>query len=122
MLEGLQIQLMYLCVVLYTAPVLQNVNFITLLSQFFTGIFRVYSFFIGANVRKGIAEGHADSVPVFLSQIPSLFHNNIFQPSISLIQVGLLFYFIIIPVLLHYNICLCKPSGGNRYHWVEKLL
>ncbi|XP_023714605.1 4-hydroxybutyrate coenzyme A transferase [Cryptotermes secundus] len=54
----------------------------------YEGIFRTYSFFIGANVRKGIAEGHADSVPIFLSQIPSLFHKKIFQPSISLIQVS----------------------------------
>lgn len=52
------------------------------------GIFRSYSFFIGANVRKGVAEGTADCVPVFLSQIPSLFHNKIFKPTISLIQVS----------------------------------
>jgi acyl-CoA hydrolase len=84
---------MYLCVVLYTGPVLQNLNFITFLSQFFTGIFRSYSFFIGANVRKGVAEGSADCVPIFLSQIPSLFYNKIFKPTISLIQVGLLFHF-----------------------------
>jgi hypothetical protein len=64
-------------------------------------------------------------VPIFLSQIPLLFHNKIFKPTISLIQVGLLFHFIIVTVLLHYNmrvnICLCKPSGGSIYHLVKKM-
>jgi hypothetical protein len=116
---------MYLCIVLYTGPVLQNLNFITFLSQIFTGIFRSYSFFMAANVRKGVAEGHADCVPIFLSQIPLLFHNKIFNPTISLIQVGLVFHFIIVTVLLHYstrvNICLCKSSRGSISHLVEKL-
>ncbi len=37
------------------------------------GRFRSVSFFTGAPLRKAIAEGRADFVPIFLSQIPGLF-------------------------------------------------
>ncbi|KAJ4450941.1 hypothetical protein ANN_02376 [Periplaneta americana] len=50
-------------------------------------IFHSYSFFMGANVRSSVAEGNADSVPIFLSQIPVMFYRKIFKPAISLIHV-----------------------------------
>jgi 4-hydroxybutyrate CoA-transferase len=37
------------------------------------GRFRSVSFFVGAPLRKAIAEGRADFMPIFLSQIPRLF-------------------------------------------------
>src|SRR6185436_7851140 len=38
-----------------------------------TGRFRSVSFFVGAPVRRAVAEGRAEVIPIFLSQIPSLF-------------------------------------------------
>jgi acetyl-CoA hydrolase len=38
--------------------------------------FRVNALFIGGNVRKAIQAGRADFTPVFLNEIPSLFHLN----------------------------------------------
>ena len=38
-----------------------------------SGRFRSVSFFAGAPVRRAIAEGRADFIPIFLSQIPGLF-------------------------------------------------
>src|SRR5947209_19058443 len=32
--------------------------------------FHVNAFFVGANVRQSLAEGHADYIPVFLSEVP----------------------------------------------------
>ena len=37
------------------------------------GRFRSVSFFVGAPLRRAVAEGRADVIPIFLSQIPSLF-------------------------------------------------
>src|SRR4029453_12791771 len=37
------------------------------------GRFRSVSFFVGAPLRRAVAEGRADVMPIFLSQIPSLF-------------------------------------------------
>ena len=52
------------------------------------GIFRSVSFFMGKNVRKAVAEGRADCVPIFLSEIPNLFYKKIYQPDVSLIHVS----------------------------------
>ncbi|XP_060528877.1 4-hydroxybutyrate coenzyme A transferase [Cylas formicarius] len=52
------------------------------------GIFRSLSFFMGGNVRKAVAEGRGDAVPIFLSEIPQLFYKKIVQPDIALIQVS----------------------------------
>lgn len=52
------------------------------------GIFRSFSFFMGGNVRKAVAEGRADTVPIFLQDIPKLFHNKIFCPDVALISVN----------------------------------
>jgi acyl-CoA hydrolase len=50
--------------------------------------FRVNSLFVGANVRAATAEGRADYIPVFLSEVPSLFRNNILPLDVALIQVS----------------------------------
>ncbi|XP_050720662.1 4-hydroxybutyrate coenzyme A transferase-like isoform X8 [Eriocheir sinensis] len=51
-------------------------------------IFRSNSFFIGANCRSAINEGRADYVPIFLSEIPLLFHRNIIDIDVALVQVS----------------------------------
>ncbi|XP_050310665.1 4-hydroxybutyrate coenzyme A transferase [Anthonomus grandis grandis] len=52
------------------------------------GIFRSFSFFMGGNVRKAVAEGRGDAVPIFLSEIPQLFYKGIVKPDIAVIQVS----------------------------------
>ncbi|KAF7271656.1 hypothetical protein GWI33_015505 [Rhynchophorus ferrugineus] len=52
------------------------------------GIFRSFSLFMGGNVRKAVAEGRGDTVPIFLSEIPLLFYKKIIQPDIAVIQVS----------------------------------
>lgn len=54
----------------------------------FEGIFRSNSLFIGANCRKAIADGRADTVPIFLSEIPLLFRRKIYQLDVALIHVS----------------------------------
>lgn len=50
--------------------------------------FRVNAFFIGGNMRKAVQEGRADYLPVFLSEIPALFKNNILPIDVAFIQVS----------------------------------
>lgn len=52
------------------------------------GIFRSCSFFMGGNVRKAVADGRGDSIPIFLSEIPLLFYKKIIQPDIAVVQVS----------------------------------
>lgn len=52
------------------------------------GIFRSCSLFMAANVRQAVSEGRSDAVPIFLQDIPKLFHRKIIQPNISIIQVS----------------------------------
>ncbi|KAH8358546.1 hypothetical protein KR093_000851 [Drosophila rubida] len=51
-------------------------------------IFRSNSFFMGGNVRKAVAEGRADNVPIFLHEIPQLFYKKIVQPDVTFINVS----------------------------------
>lgn len=51
-------------------------------------IFRHTAFFMGGNVRKAVAEGRADCMPIFLSEIPKLFYRRIIKPKICLIHVS----------------------------------
>lgn len=51
-------------------------------------VFRSTSFFMGGNVRKAVAEGRADCVPIFLHEIPQLFHKKIYCPDVALISVS----------------------------------
>ncbi|KAL7637243.1 UNVERIFIED_CONTAM: hypothetical protein RMT77_011955 [Armadillidium vulgare] len=52
------------------------------------GIFRSNSFFIGSNCREAISEGRGDYVPIFLSEIPLLFHRRIIEIDVALVQVS----------------------------------
>lgn len=50
--------------------------------------FRTNCLFIGANVRKAVATGEADYIPVFLSEVPALFYKQILPVNVALIQVS----------------------------------
>jgi 4-hydroxybutyrate CoA-transferase len=50
--------------------------------------FRHVALFSGANVREAINEGRADIVPIFLSEIESLFSNGALPIDVALIQVS----------------------------------
>lgn len=50
--------------------------------------FRVNAFFVGSNVRKALAEGRADYVPIFLSEVPALFRRDILPLDVALVQVS----------------------------------
>jgi 4-hydroxybutyrate CoA-transferase len=50
--------------------------------------FRVNALFVGANVRRAVEEGRADYVPVFLSEVPSLFRSGILPLDVALIHVS----------------------------------
>jgi len=54
----------------------------------YKGIFNTHCFFIGANMRKAVHEGHADYIPAFISEIPSFFRNNIIPLDVALIHVS----------------------------------
>ena len=50
--------------------------------------FHTRVFFIGANVRGAIANGEADYIPVFLSEVPNLFKRGILPLNVALVQVS----------------------------------
>lgn len=50
--------------------------------------FRVNALFIGANVRKAVQEGRADYMPIFLSDVPTLFQSGQMPIDVALIQVS----------------------------------
>ena len=50
--------------------------------------FNVNSLFVSQSVRSAVNEGHADYVPVFLSEIPELFKQNILAIDFALVQVS----------------------------------
>ena len=50
--------------------------------------FHINCLFVSDSVRKAVNEGHADFVPVFLSDIPDLFRTGIMPIDVSLIQVS----------------------------------
>jgi len=52
----------------------------------YRGSFRHNAFFVGANVRKAVNSGLADYIPVFLSQIPALFQDDL-PIDVALVQV-----------------------------------
>lgn len=51
--------------------------------------FRHNSFFVGDSVRDAVNTGMADYTPIFLSQIPSLFHRGLDRVDVALIQTSL---------------------------------
>jgi acyl-CoA hydrolase len=52
------------------------------------GRFRSVSFFVGAPLRKAVAEGRADFVPIFLSQIPGLFASGRIKLDVALVTLS----------------------------------
>lgn len=50
--------------------------------------FRTKNFFVGANQRKAVAEGRSDFVPVFLSDIPRLFHEKRIGLNVCLLSLS----------------------------------
>jgi acyl-CoA hydrolase len=50
--------------------------------------FHVNAFFVGGNVRKAVASGEADYIPVFLSEVPSLFKHGILPLDVAMVQVS----------------------------------
>ncbi|XP_014092424.2 4-hydroxybutyrate coenzyme A transferase [Bactrocera oleae] len=51
-------------------------------------IFRSNSFFMGANVRKAVAEGRGDNMSIFLHEIPQLFYKGIVKPDVAIVHVS----------------------------------
>ena len=49
--------------------------------------FRLHSLFVGANVRKATQENRADYIPIFLSEIPRLFRENILPIDVALVSI-----------------------------------
>lgn len=54
----------------------------------YAGIFHFNSLFVSASIRNAVNAGLADYVPVFLSEIPELFKQNILPLDVALIQVS----------------------------------
>lgn len=54
----------------------------------YAGIFHTNAFFIAKNTRQAIAEGRGSYIPIFLSEIPNLFRQNIIKLNIVLISVS----------------------------------
>lgn len=50
--------------------------------------FKINSLFVSASIRNAVSEGRADYVPVFLSEIPELFKQNILPIDVALVQVS----------------------------------
>jgi acyl-CoA hydrolase len=50
--------------------------------------FRTRCLFIGPNMRAAVAEGRADYVPVFLSDVPGLFRQGVLPLDVALVQVS----------------------------------
>ncbi|CAH2265372.1 jg13335 [Pararge aegeria aegeria] len=73
-------------------------------------IFRSVSLFMAANVRKSVAEGRSDAIPIFLQDIPKLFHRKIIRPDIALIQVRQLWF---LKFTSGYHI---QPGTGKKFH------
>ncbi|MCC7400369.1 MAG: acetyl-CoA hydrolase/transferase family protein [Chitinophagaceae bacterium] len=54
----------------------------------YDGSFHVNSLFVSASIRSAVQQGHADYVPVFLSEIPELFKRNILAIDVAMVQVS----------------------------------
>ena len=50
--------------------------------------FHINSLFVSTPIRQAVAEGRADFVPVFLSDIPDLFKRNILEIDVAIVQVS----------------------------------
>jgi acyl-CoA hydrolase len=50
--------------------------------------FRVNALFVGPNVRAAVEDGRADYLPVFLSEVPSLFRSGVLPLDVALVHVS----------------------------------
>ena len=50
--------------------------------------FHINSLFVSASIREAVAEGRADFIPVFLSDIPGLFKNKVLELDTAIVQVS----------------------------------
>jgi acyl-CoA hydrolase len=50
--------------------------------------FRVNALFVGPNTRQAVEEGRADYLPVFLSEVPSLFRTGLLPIDVALVHVS----------------------------------
>lgn len=55
----------------------------------FKNNFHLNSLFVSASLRKAVNEGYADYVPVFLSEIPILFEQNILPIDVAIVHVSM---------------------------------
>lgn len=53
----------------------------------YAGIFQLDSFFVGSNVRRVTQSGHADYIPVFLSETQKLYRSGTLPCNVAMIQV-----------------------------------
>jgi acyl-CoA hydrolase len=51
--------------------------------------FHINSMFVSGPIRQAVKEGRADYIPVFLSEIPSLFQKNILPIDVAIVQVSM---------------------------------
>ncbi|RMH69928.1 MAG: acetyl-CoA hydrolase/transferase family protein [Gemmatimonadetes bacterium] len=78
------------------APELNDVEIVHILtvgeadyvSEKYADSFHVRNLFIGGNVRKAVQEGRSDYVPIFLSEVPSLFLEGHLPIDVALINVS----------------------------------
>ena len=54
----------------------------------YAGSFHINSLFVSGPIRNAVAEGRDDFIPVFLSDIPDLFKNNILELDTAIVQVS----------------------------------
>lgn len=54
----------------------------------FAGHFHLNSLFVSEPIREAVNQGHADFVPVFLSEIPDLFNKHIMPLDVAIVQVS----------------------------------
>ncbi len=54
----------------------------------YANVFDVKAFFVGQNIRKAVAEGRADYLPAYLSEIPSLIRSKRVRVDVALISVS----------------------------------
>lgn len=54
----------------------------------YSDTFHTNALFVGANVRKAVNEGSADYLPIFLSEVPGLFRQDIMPIDMALVQVS----------------------------------
>ncbi len=50
--------------------------------------FHINAFFVGATVRHALVEGHADYIPVFLSEVPALFRKGVLPLDVAMLNVS----------------------------------